>query len=80
MQTAATRPSFDRRQWTLVSLLSVFTALNTLIGRANIAVPTSFDQVCLLRKVLWVCTFCLMDSRVVVVRFVGRKKIRAEKK
>ncbi|CAM9393506.1 unnamed protein product, partial [Laminaria digitata] len=43
-EKSANRPSFDRRQWTLVSLLSVFTALNTLIGRANIAVPTTFDQ------------------------------------
>jgi len=41
----ASRQTFDRRQWTLVSLLSVCTALNTLVGRANIAVPTTFDQV-----------------------------------
>lgn len=34
-----------RRQWTLVSVLSISTALNTLIGRANIAVPSTFDQV-----------------------------------
>ncbi|CAM9496023.1 unnamed protein product [Ectocarpus sp. 12 AP-2014] len=38
------KQAFDRRQWTLVSLLSVSTALNTLVGRANIAVPTTFDQ------------------------------------
>eukprot|EP00752_Nemacystus_decipiens_P009100 g8124.t1 len=40
----ASKLTFDRRQWTLASLLSVCTALNTLIGRANIAVPTTFDQ------------------------------------
>lgn len=42
----ANKQTFDRRQWTLVSLLSVCTALNTLVGRANIAVPTTFDQAC----------------------------------
>ncbi|CAM9773861.1 unnamed protein product, partial [Ectocarpus fasciculatus] len=41
---ASKQQAFDRRQWTLVSLLSVCTALNTLVGRANIAVPTTFDQ------------------------------------
>ncbi|CAM9437521.1 unnamed protein product [Scytosiphon promiscuus] len=41
---AAAAAAFDRRQWTLVSLLSVCTALNTLLGRTNIAVPTTFDQ------------------------------------
>ncbi|CAN0361859.1 unnamed protein product [Pylaiella littoralis] len=40
----ASRQTFNRRQWTLVSLLSVCTALNVLVGRANIAVPTTFDQ------------------------------------
>eukprot|EP00903_Cladosiphon_okamuranus_P013570 g12640.t1 len=40
----ASKLTFDRRQWTLVSLLSVCTALNTQVGRANIAVPTTFDQ------------------------------------
>ncbi|CAM9905181.1 unnamed protein product, partial [Hapterophycus canaliculatus] len=41
---AAAAAAFDLRQWALVSLLSVCTALNTLLGRANIAVPTTFDQ------------------------------------
>ena len=41
----ASKLTFDRRQWTLASMLSVCTALNTLVGRANIAVPTTFDQV-----------------------------------
>lgn len=40
----ASKQTFDRRQWSLVGVLSLCTALNTLIGRANIAVPTTFDQ------------------------------------
>lgn len=39
------RPVFEPRQRNLIALLSVISSLNTAIGKANVAVPATFDQV-----------------------------------
>ena len=68
-----------------MSLLSVFTALNTLIGRANIAVPTTFDQVsvvvvlCVVVVGCLVRCNCVLSPRVVVVRLSTENTLDSEK-